>query len=306
MKPIRFAGWSGCYRLTNASLEVVVVPAIGRIMHLAPPGHPSLLNQNPAVLGKKLKRDVRWANGGGDWLWPVAQSHWQTFSPEGKDWPPPPAVGEAAWEAQAWINSDGSQSCLLMRRFAAPVNLLVTRRITLDPNQPRLRVLQSALRVGPSDIPITLWNISQMRAPSRVLLPADPTAPDGLRNLFPQPPATGDVTRVGDVLVCRGQPAGEFKIGTGPAVPWVAAHVGDSLVVEYSAHRLEGPLPDGGCAVEVYANGGLGYAEIELLSPEQSLDVGERAESTLIIECHPLPASASDAEAIKAAASHRP
>jgi len=31
---VDYHGWKGCYRLANSTLEVIVVPAIGRIMGL--------------------------------------------------------------------------------------------------------------------------------------------------------------------------------------------------------------------------------------------------------------------------------
>ena len=57
-----------------------------------------------------------------------------------------------------------------------------------------------------------------------------------------------------------------------------------------------GEYPDGGCRVEMYANKGLGYTEIETLSTEQNLEVGERLSNTLRIECYTVSTNLTDCE----------
>ncbi len=297
LAPVRFEGRKGCFELRNGALRVVVAPAVGRIVHLASPNTPNLLNQNPDWQGRLPKRGTRWANIGGDWLWPVAQSHWAAIS-DG-DWPPPPVLGEQPWKAEAWRNADGSQSCVMVRRYGAPVNLVVSRLITLDAGGPTVRIHQRAFSTGPQRVPVTLWNISQLNAPARVFLPADPVRDGGLLSLFPTPPPPERIVAVEDVLVFHPARGGEYKFGTGPADAWVAGQVGEWVLIERSHHKITGPLPDGGCSVEIYANSGLGYAEIELLTPELLLEAGDYLESTLIMECQPLPSDSDDAQAAR-------
>lgn len=292
---VHYAGWSHSVHLTNAALDVVIVPALGRIVHLAPPGHASLLNQNPDLRGQKVKRGTRFANAGGDWLWPVAQSHWKHLG-EG-DWPPPAALAEGPWQAESWRNADGSQSCFLQRRYKAPLNLVVTRLITLERDQPRVRILQRAVSTGTRPVPITLWNIAQVRSPSRVFLPSDPSGGTGIRSLNFATPPPSQLLRFGDVLVFTPTAAGEFKFGSGATRAWVAAQVGDHVLLQESLHRLTGPLPDGGCSIEIYANSGLGYVEIETLTPEKRLESGDAVENTLLLECLPITKRLSHAAA---------
>src|SRR5438105_716976 len=48
---VDYHGWPGCFRLTNGTVDVVVVPQIGRVMRYGPVGGPNLLWENPALPG---------------------------------------------------------------------------------------------------------------------------------------------------------------------------------------------------------------------------------------------------------------
>ena len=76
--------------LRNRATEVVVVPAIGRVMRLgfAGDGGASDLFWRHGQLGPSLAPDENgWINLGGDKAWPAPQSEWQRIV--GKGWPPP-------------------------------------------------------------------------------------------------------------------------------------------------------------------------------------------------------------------------
>ena len=59
---------------------------------------------------------------------------------------------------------------------------------------------------------------------------------------------------------------------------------GADVVFEAVANSAAGDYPDGGCVVEVYSNQGLGYSEIETLSPELNLEPGTVLENVLRIQ----------------------
>lgn len=295
--PSRYAGWKQAYRLTNSAMEVVVVPAVGRIMHLGLAGQPNLLRNDPELLGKRPPLKGDWPNFGGDWLWPVPQVHWPRIA--GKDWPPPPVLADQPWDGSAWSNADGSQSCLIMRRYGDPVNLLVSRLITMDAHRPRVRILQRIMSLGYSPLPACLWTITQVAQPSRILFPAEPTG-GGYRQIAFAPPLPGQVTNVEGIVVIDTLAGGEHKFGSGAQPAWIAAQRDQVLLLEYETNQAQGPLPDGGCAVETYVNTTSGYAEIETLTPEVILEAGDRLENTLFIECRTLNADATAEDAARA------
>lgn len=61
-----YRGWHGSYRLDNGTVQVVVVPHLGAVMHYGPSGRPNLLWENDVLSGLHPKGESR--NFGGDWL----------------------------------------------------------------------------------------------------------------------------------------------------------------------------------------------------------------------------------------------
>lgn len=258
--------------LQNADITVVVVGRSGRIASIAPANGDNLFRYDPDAAGD-------FANFGGDWLWPVAQARWPAFN-EGKDWPPPAILEQRPWSAHAWKNNDGSLGALLRIEYDAPLHIRVMRRLHLPAEGARLVIEQRIERTDDSDVPVTLWNISQVRNPSGILLPADAHP---IRLGFE--PYDEILAACPDALVFDVPSGTEHKIGSPSPAAWIAALAGTHLIVE----RVSNPpstfaYPDGGCRVEVYSNSGLGYSELETLSPEVPLRKGESLQNRLVIE----------------------
>ena len=307
-----YGKWKKSYLLTNATLRVAIVPAVGRITQIGYGAETNLLRNDPALNGKRPRPDTRWMNVGGDWLWPVGQAHWPAITNPGGPgapragssvaqgpgalWPPPLPMGDAPWDAQAWRNADGSQSCLLIRKYGEPLNLVVTRLITIDAVAPRIRILQRALRVGYSDIPVTLWNVSQCGGAERIFFPCNAGTRNKSFHLNFSKPAKSQIAVHKGVVIFDAAQGGEVKIGSNATNVWIAAQRGNVAILERAETSASGPLPDG-CTIELYSNGGLGYSEIETLTPEVLLQPGESLENTLNILCLPLASTLTAAEA---------
>ena len=76
-----WAGWAEAFRLSNGEAELVVVPAVSRILHYGLVGGPNLLWQNASVAGRPPGA-AQWTNYGGSktWIWP--EHEWTTRSGE--------------------------------------------------------------------------------------------------------------------------------------------------------------------------------------------------------------------------------
>src|SRR4051794_41907296 len=61
-----YQGWPEAYRLSNGRVEVVVVPAVGRIMRYGPVGGPNLLWENSKLAGRPARPGKGGANFGGE------------------------------------------------------------------------------------------------------------------------------------------------------------------------------------------------------------------------------------------------
>lgn len=284
--PSEFLGWTNAYRLENEQAQAVFVPEIGRLAFFALRQGTSPFRLDKGRQGRLPSPGERFFNIGGDWLWPVAQARWGLLSGNGQDWPPPAVLADRPWDCSAWTDADGSPCVLLTREYGAPLHIQVSRRFRLEPDAAALVVKQSIERTAPSDIPVALWNISQIDRAEQVALPidADSKFRGGLAVLMGRKPGRRRLVPCGDAVVYRVQPGQETKLGSDSRRGWIAAARGTNAIVETVMNRTEGEYPDGGCVIELYSNHDLGYSEIETLSPEAELAPGQVLENTLRIE----------------------
>ncbi len=284
--PAGFAGWTNAVRLENELAEAVLAPDAGRLVHFARRQGISPLRLDPTLQGRSPAAGEPFFNVGGDWLWPVAQARWKALAADGRDWPPPPVLADGPWTCSAWTDAEGAQCALLRREYGAPVHIVVSRLFRLAPGSQALAVEQRIERTAASEVPVVLWNISQIARAGYIALPVekDSKFPGGLAALMGHKPDRRQLRRCGRVAVYRVAPGAETKLGSDSPRGWIVAARDNLVVFESVANSATGDFPDGGCVVEVYANEGLGYSEIETLSPEADLAPGQVLENTLRIE----------------------
>lgn len=288
------AGVTNVFELRNAWISAAVAPDAGRIIRIDFNWKNDLLRMDAPLLAKAAEATGNddWRNYGGDWLWPVSQSRWKLW--QDNDWPPPAIFRNIQWKGQAWESQDGSKYCLLGLDLAEPLNIRVRRLIRVDAARASIDIRQRIERTAPSTIPVCLWNISQIVGAERVVVPVES---NGYRVIAFAPPGsnmTAACERAAVINVAQGT---EHKIGSDSPRAWIAAQKGDSVILEYAvADDPSGDYPDSGCRVEMYANKGLGYTEIETLSAERNLEVGERLSNTLRIECYTVATNLTDCE----------
>ncbi len=286
-----YKGWSNAYHLSNNELKVVVVPEIGRIAHLGWADEPNLLRLNELLWGEtgKTVETDDWINFGGDWIWPVAQPHWPLF--QDGNWPPSRLLDGRKWSGRAWRTEDGTQHSLMTEDFDPPISVRVHRTLRLPQEGARLTVRQRLERLEPSDIPVTLWQLSQIADADYMFIPVDEDSrfPGGLKPLLFEMPGTNILHRCGTIAVYQAGLGGEHKVGSDSPRRWIAALRGDTLILQRTEPGDgEGPYPDGGCTVEAYANTNAGYVEIESLSVEGHPEPGTYMDNTLIITLYRL------------------
>lgn len=288
------AGNTNIIELRNAWISAAISPDAGRIVRIDFNWKNDLLRMDAPLLAKAAEATASddWRNYGGDWLWPVAQSRWKLW--QDNDWPPPAIFRNAPWKAQAWESQDGSKYCLLGLDLDAPLHIRIRRLIRVDAESARIEIRQRIERTAPSTIPVCLWNISQIAGAERVVIPVES---NGYRVLAFSPPGSNMTSSCGQAAVINVAQGAEHKVGSDSPRAWIAAQKGDTVVIEYATEDTSGgEYPDGGCRVEMYANKGLGYTEVETLSTERNLEAGERFSNTLRIECYTAATNLTDCE----------
>lgn len=270
---VDYHGWKDCYLLSSIALEVIVVPAIGRIMQMRRVGDETgVLWENRELDGQMAKPDSgTWANFGGDKCWPAPQSDWPKVF--GHEWPPPAAFDASSFEA---MMTDAG----LM--FKSPLDsawgIQVVRHVELDAAAPVMRVRNEFRKVGGKPVRMAVWTIAQLNDPACVAieLPVESKFVGGFTKLMKDEPA--EMADNGRVLTFVRHPTKFVKIGSNAAgVVWV----GPASVVRMKSEVVPGEYPDGGCSVEVYTNPGeQKYVELETLGPLVNLEAGQTMEHT--------------------------
>ena len=287
-----YLGWTNALNLHNDDLTVVLVPETGRIAFIGVDPSANLLRVDSALEGKTALADAPdfWFNFGGDWLWPTAQNRWADF--QESDWPPSRLLDGRSWEARGWKSADGSQCGQLTQTYGEPLHVTVTRFVKVPKEGTSFEVRQKIQRTANSSVPVTLWTISQIAGAEYVVIPTDEDSSfdGGLASLRFEMPGKEFLHRCDGTALYHVLEKGEHKLGSDSARSWVAAVRGDTLIVEQTTpHEEDSTYPEGGCTVQVYANAGLGYAEIETMSPEKVLAPDEAMENILRVTCYTIP-----------------
>lgn len=301
MRTIDYHGWSGSLELANGAVRVVVVPAIGRVMHLGLADGPNLLWENAALAGRTLpgtplveNGEPVWANFGGDRVWPSEESWFPRLN--GAPRPPDPWIDGLPFEAHLLddgVRLEGQASPLCGARLVRTVRLSPSgTRVSLCD---RLEKVQLARRRDLEPVPLTVWGLTQVRPPEQSLVSlARPSRyperffPFRWDDLPGNDPA-GHFAIEGDVGVFVTDPKLPQKVGA-DAPRWVAAIVDSTVLARVFRYEAGREYPDGGTSATIFTSPEL--AELETLSPLARLRPGESIEHRVDWEIRRLSPSA--------------
>lgn len=269
LRRVDYHGWQDSLVLSNGIVEVVVVPAIGRVMDFRFVGEEDgPLWQNPALSGKAVDPLAKeWPNFGGDKVWPAPQGEWEQVT--GREWPPPAGFDQAGFEGTV-----RRHTIVLASKPDPHYGIRVVRRIELEDNEPELEIRTTFEKVTGEPVTVSIWTITQLDHPDSVFAQAPVTEamPQGYVKLTEAMPQDLEV-RDGLVRLTRDPRVGT-KIGTaGEKLVWM----NEKYVVVVEADRDEDDeYPDQGSSIEVWTNPDpLAYIELEALSELEKMSVEE-------------------------------
>ncbi|RPH97562.1 MAG: hypothetical protein EHM72_13465 [Calditrichaeota bacterium] len=290
-----FNGWSDSYELSNGTVKVVVVPAIGRIMHYGLINGKNILWNDAGYAGKTLPTgqpyrengSITWANFGGDKVWPTEQDKFPDIN--GYAWPPDHWFDGNAHQVEEIAN--GIKITSMLSDFCGARCI---REITLADSGSELSIKQTirkekrARKSSVEPIEYTVWNVTQIRNPLAALLNLNPatTLTDGMR--FWSDQARSFYARQGSVGIFTPSSSASLKVGA-DSDHWLGAVV-DNMVFGEFFRRQPGIHPDGDLSAEVYTSPQ--YTELELLSPLTKLSIGQEIHHDIVWRLTALPANA--------------
>ncbi len=269
---VDYHGWPGSLVISNGTAEVVVVPAIGRVMQFHFVGEPGVFWENPAMYGKKPdSQSKEWGNFGGDKTWPAPQADWPKMV--GHGWPPPATFDSVPLQAKAFGN---------WVEIASPVDpaygIRFTRRIELDQGKPVMTVITSYEKVSGDPLKVGIGVITQLSDPESVfmVLPQRSLFPKGY---VPQQFGLPDDLRVDGRFVSmrRGTQA---QIGSDAnTLLWM----NDRYVLRIDSPRVPGAeYADQNTNATIYTSADpLKYVELEPFGPLSTMKIGDHIERTV-------------------------
>lgn len=307
---VEYSGWSDAVQLSNGTVELVVVPQIGRIMHYGFVGGDNILWSEPQSHGKVLPegepfRDEEgqytWTNFGGDKVWPNQQSEFADIN--GHAWPPDHAFDGGVHEVE--LLADG---VVITSPVSAYNGARSIRAIRLAPEGTRVDIHQTIEKLAKAQreelepLRYTIWNVTQINPPEQTLYPLNPHSHFEARYFpfgFAQSAAERNFTIEGNTGIFVPDATENQKTGA-DSDRWLAGIVGQIVMAEFFRRDGTQTFPDGGLSAEVYTCPD--YTELELLSPWVFMEVGDVLEHPIAWELHQLPATANTPEARRAAA----
>lgn len=269
-----YHGWPDAVIIDNGKVEVIIVPAIGRVMQFRFAGESEgPFWENRELDGRKPDPSSKnWMNFGGDKPWPAPDSDWGKVTP--RVWPPPAAFD--AMPSKVILKADG---VTMISAIDPHYGIRVTRHVRLEPADSVMTISTFYEKVNGQPVKAGIWIITQLREPAGVYLPVSQYSlfPGGC-NLHNKVPPPSLKVSDGMISLLR-DPHSDFKIGSDAGtLLWV----GGTCALRIDVPRIpQAEYPDNGCSAKVYTNRDpLQYVELEMLGGLQQFSQGNTAELT--------------------------
>ncbi|MDX1932405.1 MAG: hypothetical protein SFU56_07355 [Capsulimonadales bacterium] len=295
---VRYKGWSDCWKLSNGTVELVLVPAVSRILHYGFKGGPNLLWENRPLAGTVGDgKTGDWRNVGGDKVWPWPQDDWERLLP--RAWPPPPVADALPVQ----VTVVGKDTLRTTSDRLMPWGVRILREIRMEPTGTGVHIVSRFVRETDGEVaPCAPWTVTQVPATPWViarLLPAS-TLPDGYKS-FSGEAKFKSVTKLPEgVLLVERNPTQATKIGFDGDI--LATLQADTLFLIRQAKSLPADHRGGAWApgdrAQLYSQpddanaakaGTLPYIELEMTAPRKSLKKGETVTLAQFWELRRLP-----------------
>ena len=265
IKSVEYNGWKEAVQMSNGTVEVVIVPQIGRIMRYGYAGGPNMLWNNPDLAGKTTdfaSPGKDWLNYGGDKVWPSPQERW--------GWPPDRVLDSGVQAVKTLPN----HHVLLTGQTGEKITVQFRREIALDPTGTGVTLTNTLVNMGPKDVDWGIWEVAQIDNPTeaRLTLNKQGHFPTGYY-VFGEDPLAPDVfQQTPTQLLLKRSATRSAKVG-GDAPGGQLEALISGVTFTFSARYEPGAAyPDKGCAQEIYTSPDPAkYVELELLSPMKPL-----------------------------------
>lgn len=267
---VDYRGWKGSYLLTNGLVEVVVVPAVGRVMKYSFVGGKNVLFEKTEFSGKVRQTKDDYLGFGGDKVWPAPQSLWN-------GWPPETAYDGTPAKAELLPNG-----VKLTFEASAETKCKIEREIRLDPKGTAVTFKNRLINAGSATVERAVWQVTQLADPLEMQLPIERSSTQPLgyylyeaESLLPRYHWVDD-----RILKIKRNTLAAHKFGSTASPSVITALWGDVVFTMSGKRQRRLPYPDKNSMLQVYTNANPdAYVELEVTSPLKMLKPGESVEA---------------------------
>jgi hypothetical protein len=271
VEKIDYEGWAGSYRITNGTVDLVVVPQVGRVMRYGYVDGPNLLWENEALLGKAFPADARTYRAyGGDKMWVAPQSLW--------NWPPDPAIDGSPWKVEPTPNGVRMTSSL-----GSKVKVSFRRDISLAPVGTGVTFTNAMTNRGPRQ-PLAIWQVTQLNNPDAVTMQVEVTReqPAGWHGYGNDVLDSQFESLRNNTLTLKRNPQHDRKFGARSLAGVLSAAFGATRMYSESKAYARNVYPDRNSAQQVYlAADPDKYVELEHVGPLTRMESNETVLQTV-------------------------
>jgi hypothetical protein len=258
MEIVNFGGWSGCIRLFNSEIELIITADVGpRIIRCGYINQQNLLYLSTAEKGKTGGTD--WHIYGGHRLWHAPEVMPRTYYPD--NFPV-----DYSWNGT---------TLKVIQPIEETTGIIKEMEITLDREKNHVNIVHRLINKNLWAIETAPWAITAHAAGSRAIIPQEPYI-DPAEDLLPaRPLVLWNYTLMNDPRWVWGDRyiqlqhdasvASEQKIGILNKQGWAASLLGDQIMIKSFDFKPDAVYPDYNSNNEVYVNEHL--LEIESLGP---------------------------------------
>lgn len=292
-----YKGWKNTIEISNLEIKILVVPEIGRIMYYGFLKGENIFYENPELegtvfkTGTYFKKDdkIQAPNLGGNRVLPCSEAYFNMIT--GSRHVPDPYINASCYTVSYLKNG-----VILTSPISKILGIQIKRTITISETGTDVKIEQELFKktlAKNSDlekIPLTIWSLSKIKTPNISFLPIHKKSifNDGyLIPIWPDAKNFAEINvSVNDaILELKSTESLPQKVGS-DSRKWVAGYLNKSLFVERFNFDTnpKNLYPDNGTSVTIFGNDL--FTELECLSPEKTLKIGEKISYNLYWSLH--------------------
>ena len=287
IRKIEYKGWKNTIEISNLEIKILIVLETGRIMHYGFLDGTNIFYENKELEGVvfntgdyfKNNTKIVAPNVGGNRVLPCSEEYFNMLT--GSRHVPDPFINASPYSVSYLKNG-----ITITSPTSKLLGIQIKRTLTISKKGTAVKIEQELLKKMPAKnnefekIPLTIWSLSKIKTPNNSYLPIHensifkdgfliPVWPDAKNN------ATLNVTVNNAILKLKSSENLPQKVGS-DARNWVAASLEKTVFVEAFSFDTssKASYPDNGTSVTIFGNNL--FTELECLSPEKILKIGEK------------------------------